>query len=91
MFRGAISHESSRDKMKFCTITNNRTSVKYECMTLTYIVDVLGMKVCVCLYVLRGGQSSIKVRMLKKWKCPNPQTSISVLPGVVGFLFYLVF
>lgn len=34
--------------------------------------------VCVCECVARGGQSSIKVRLLKKWKCPGPQTSISV-------------
>lgn len=45
--------------------------------------------VCVC--GVRGGQSSIKVRLLKKWKCPNPQTFISVFPDAVGILFYFVF
>lgn len=60
-------------------------------MTLTYIVDVLGISVHVCVCGVRGGQSSIKVRLLKKWKCPNPQTFISVFPDAVGILFYFVF
>lgn len=45
--------------------------------------------VCMCVSVWReGGQSSIKVTLLKKWRCPNPQTSISVLPGAVGIALY---